>query len=220
MQPRISAGAYLAGAFTFLAFGVTFVLLVMTLPQQYAIGLAVTSFVLTILCFYGAFKSHYAPAPLTDQAVSPTAAATEPALDEAVPPSVVFLFGDNKIRIHSLMDREYFIWGNSFRYMRPGDWLDSPRVLPPKGFHYYIPTDKLETRLRHELSDGGVASDPLYFYIKDSEGHKFTLRCVLRSSIRGGQFSIDTQNLGAVDGWESEQENATSPPSVTPLTGH
>lgn len=118
-----------------------------------------------------------------------------------VPPSVAFLYRDKQIQIHNLSDAELYLWGTKLG-TSPAKMEDEPRVVSPQPFFYHIyGFDELAFR---QMPEGSESRTIYYLFVEDRLKQKFTLRCLLWARVKDRQLSVETQNLGTVEGWVNQ----------------
>jgi hypothetical protein len=115
-----------------------------------------------------------------------------------VPLSVAFLYRDKQIQIHNLTGKEFFLWGSKLGG-GPIRMEQEPRVVSPEPFFYFI--YGFEELALGQMSEGTESRTVYYLFVEDQRRQKYTLRCLLWARKKDRQLTVETQNLGTVEGW-------------------
>jgi hypothetical protein len=125
-------------------------------------------------------------------------------------PSVAFLYRDKQIQINNLTKSELYIWGTKLDD-GPLVMNKDSVVLSPQPFFYFI--EGYEELALKQIPEGGEARPIYYVFVKDKQEQKFTLKCLLWSTVNDHRLTVRTQNLGVENGWlgmttKKEEEQA------------
>lgn len=80
------------------------------------------------------------------------------------------------------------------------DIVDVARVIVP-GTHYYLRTHRIEAELLSKMPDNSQAPMPMALFILDEKNRRMTAKFHLAVTVQNRTVAINTQYLGASNGW-------------------